>query len=270
MVEKPDAALERIEKLKAELKKVTPEKGQPPINKPLFDKLTALVGGAKPTYNMDNNHHVNAINENGEIGILKLRHKAKLALDLEIAKLRAKGIEPLGADNGRFFVFSRSGNALETTFSVSTLTKTITVPNIGEVQQDIVHVLTPEIISRLEAEAGDLNDLYQRPTSEEVARIVAESDLLTGRSAAVDEILDRKSQAADETPEGEEEPMASAPVSTAQQAAAPTPTPPAITQGYVPPSTPTTAVQIQSPPPPVATASVSELSDDEFLKSLGA
>lgn len=269
MIEKPDAALERIEKLKSELEKAKAAK-----NKALVDRLAPLISGQKPMYNMDNNHHCNAINENGEIGILKLRHKAKLALDAVIKQLRAKGIEPLGGDSGRFFVINRTGTGLETTFTVTVKKRTVTIEG-QEFEQDIVHKLTPEIIARLESEAGELDNLYQRPTSEEVARIVSTSDLLTGKSPAVDEILDRSNDTAEE---GEEEPTAttstaSAPAATVTPAPAPAtsaPTQSLSQPAPAPTPTATAAVQVQATPAPQPTQDVSALSDEEFLKSIGA
>jgi hypothetical protein len=276
MIEKNDPAKERIEKLKKALEEAKEAK-----NKAMFDRLAPLVSGQKPLYNLDNNHHCIAINENGEIGFLKLRHKCKLQLEIEIKKLRAKGIEPLGADSGRFFVIDRSGSGLETTFSVSVKKKTITVDGVGEVEQDIVHQLTPEILSRLEAEAGDLDTLYVRPTSEEVARIVNESELSTGKSPNIDAILKGKPAAqVEETYEGEDEPQAE----PAQQAAAVTTTTtttvaPAATQAAqapaqslsqaAPAQAPASTVSVQAMAAPKPTTPVSDQTDEEFLKSLG-
>lgn len=262
MVEKPDAALERIETLKAGLESAKESK-----NKAVYDRLAPLVSGQKPLYNMDNNHHCIAINESGEIGFLKLRHKCKLQLDIEVKKLRAKGIEPFGAESGRFFIIDRSGTALETTFSVSIKKKTITVDGVGEVEQDIVHALTPEILSRLEAEAGDLDNLYIRPTSEEVAQIVKESELSTGISPNIDAILGKKAavaQTVEGEEEGEEEPTATTAPSNAAPAATQAPAQ-SLSQ-----AAPATTVTVQATPAPKAAApAVSEMSDEEFLKSLG-
>lgn len=269
MIEKNDAAKERIEMLKAALEKAKVEK-----NKVMFDRLAPLVSGQKPMYNMDNNHHCNAINENGEIGVLKLRHKCKLALDAVIKQLRAKGIEPLGADNGRYFNFNRQGTALETTFTVTVKTKALLIDGVGEVQQDIVHKLTPEIIARLEAEAADLDSLYIRPTSEEVARIVAESELSTGKSPNIEEILKAKAPTQVEE-EGEEEPSSPEPRTAdelgyrAEPAATPAqslsqsaPSAQTVTSGA------TASVQIQNMPTPAPVVSVADQTDEEFLKSL--
>jgi hypothetical protein len=275
MIEKADAAKQRIETLKSGLEKAKEAK-----DKATYDVLAPLVSGQKPMYNLDNNHHCNAINATGEIGVLKLRHRAKLVLDAVIKTLRAKGIEPLGADNGRFFVINRTGTGLETTFTVTVLKRSVTIDG-QDFEQDVVHKLTPEIIARLEAEAGDLSNLYKKPSSEEVALIVKNTDLKTGKCAIIDDVLKGNTDAevSDDGSEGEEEPTttqaaAAAPTTTAQPAAQVT-TPAATTT-----SAPTT--QSLSQPAPAANVKVgvteapkpaenyAEMSDDDFLKSLGA
>lgn len=284
MTEVPDAALERIEKMKAEL-----AKAQAAGNKAVVDKLMELVGGQKAMYNLDNNHYVNAIDTQGNIGILKLRHRAKLALDATIKSLRDQGIEPLDVETGRFFVFRRTGTGLETTFQVEVLQKRLKIEGVGEVKQDVVHVLDESILVRLGKEAAELDKLYKRPTAEEVARIVAQSDPLTGKSPAVDEIIDAKDDGSSDLEGADEEPETSAPAATATaapapQAAAPTPAPTPAPQAAAPAPAPVAAAPAPAPAPaqslstpPAATtsapattaAAVAEMSDAEFLKSLG-
>ncbi len=291
MIEVPDAALERIEKLKAEL-----EKAKAAGNKPVVDRLMDLVGGQKAQYNLDNNHYVNAIDTQGNIGILKLRHRAKLALDATIKKLRDAGVDPLSVDQGRFFVFTRTGTGLETTFQVDVKTKTLNIAGVGEVKQEEVHVLTPDIIKRLSKEAAPLDKLYKRPTAEEVARIVAESDLLTGKSKAIDDIIDAKNDTNtnDSGDEGDEEPTAGtqssaqttasppaaqAAVATpapAPVAAAPAPTPAPVQQTAPAPApvqtqTLATAPAASAPRPatPAPAPAPETMSDADFLASLG-
>lgn len=293
MIEAGDAALDRINTIKAEV-----EKARAAGDTAREKKLQELAGGQKSKYNLDNNHYLNAINEQGEIGILKLRHRAKLALDAEIKLLRDKGVEPLDVETGRIFVFNRSGMGLDTTFKVATKKKRFQVQGVGEVEQDVVHVLTDDILNRLEKEAAQLDKLFKRPTSAEVERIVKESELLTGRSRAVDEILDAKQDTAaqaepdveDEGPDGEDE-AATGGVSlnggtggtaTQQTAGATAPTPsPSITTTQaateMPAATVTpaatkvataTTINVGSAPKTTAQA-VTEQSDAEFLKSLG-
>lgn len=289
MIEVPDAAADRIKLLKGEL-----EKAKAAGNKAAMEKIGPLISGQKPMYNLDKNHYLNVIDEQGNIGVLKLRHKAKQALDVQIKKLREKGVDPLSVDNGRFFTFSRSGSGLETTFAVSVTTKTMNIEGVGEVQREVVHKLDAAIISRLKDEAAELNKLFKAPTSEEVARIVKESDLLTGKSPAIDEIIDAKkddggSAAGGDGDEGDyevesDEGQSAAPVAAATTvAAAPVqaqttvqaaPAQVAPVQAQTAPATVTPPVveakAAQAAAPAATTAeAVNEQSDADFLKSLG-
>src|ERR1700677_486039 len=189
MIESPDAAVERLDKLKAKY-----DEAKKAGDKKVTEMLGKLVGESKSRYNLDNNHYMNAIDTQGNIGVLKLRHTAKKALDTLIRDLRDKNIDPLDPDNGRFFTFTRSGSGRETTFAVAVATKTILVDGVGEVEQAIVHKLDESIISRLKSEAAELQKLFKKPTSEQVAQIVAESNLQTGVSANIDEILGYKTE----------------------------------------------------------------------------
>lgn len=292
MVEKPDAALERINALKAQW-----EEAKKSGNAELAAKLNELVG-PKAKFNLDKNHYVNAMDLQGNIGILKLRHRAMKALEATIKRLVESGVNPLDEDNGRFFVFRRSGTGLDTSFQVDIHMEKLNVPNVGEVSREVVHALTPEIIRRFKAEAAELDKLYPRPTPEEVARIVKEG------APAVDEILDTKETADIST--GEEETLdsneAAAPVQAAAPAATVTPaatvvstavaptqaapvqaapvaeTPAPVQQAVTPtPVTPVAAAPAPTPAPvatpasaPATTAkAVGEQTDEEFLKSLG-
>lgn len=279
MVEVPDAALERIETLRA---KQSEAKGR-------GDETTAKkIGDLLQQYNLDNNHYVNAIDEQGNIGILKLRHRAKLALDATIKSLRDSGVEPLDADSGRFFVFRRSGNGLETTFQVGVKQRELTIDGVGKVKQDIVHVLTDEIITRLSKEAAELDKLYKRPTAEQVAQIVKTSDLLTGKSSAIDDLFDAKkdSGSGGTNDEGAEEEYgedaSGSGASQAQAASAPTTdttftqsiATPTVTQQAAAATAPTSTATVVTPTqslsaaPKTTAQTVAEMSDADFLASL--
>lgn len=201
MVEVPDAAVERIETLKAKLAEAK-ESGQ----KAVVEKLGPLVSGQKPMYNVDKNHYINAIDEQGNIGVLKLRHTAKQALDVEIKKLEAKGIDPIAITNGRLFVFSRSGTGLQTAFKVDVAQELLNIEGVGQVNRDKISNLTPEQIAAAKDQAADLGKLYKKVSPDDVGRIVKASDLLTGISPVIDELFDTKGDASgnDEGEDGDE------------------------------------------------------------------
>lgn len=293
MVEVPDAAVERIETLKAKL-----EEAKATGNKAMVEKLGKLVSGQKPMYNLDSNHYLNVVDSQGNIGVLKLRHRAKQALDEEIKALREKGIDPLSVDNGRYFVFRRSGTGLDTTFAVRVLKEKISIEGVGEVERDVVHKLNNELINRLGEEAAQLNKLFKEVSAEDIKRIVEASDLLTGQSPVIDELFDNRdsggSSSSDEGDEdyGDEEDSSSSSASSAaaaattttttqaaqtqsapvQQQAAPAQTQaaPAQTQTQAAPAQAAAPkVEVKSNPTQTTAEAVSEMSDDEFLKSLG-
>ena len=246
MVEVPDAALERIQQLLAKL-----DDAKKAGNTELAKQLMEYVGGKKSRFNLDKNHYMNVVDLQGNIGVLKIRHKAKLALDAQIKKLRDSGVEPLDPETGRFFTFSRSGTAMDTVYQVSVYKKKLTIEGVGEVEQDFAHTITDEIANRCLSrkadgsytykEAARLDTLFKKPTAEEVARIVNEGE------KAVDEIFDTQSEVAYTTDD-------SGPEDDAPEAAAPVAAPVAA----APVAAPKTTAQ-----------AVTEQSNEDFLKSLG-
>ena len=265
MIESPDAAMERIDNLKAELEKAKASK-----NKAAADMLLKLVGGQKSIYNLDNNHYVNAMDMQGNIGVLKLLHRAKLALDAEIKKLRDKGIEPLSVENGRFFSFFRTGTGMDTSFQVTVKKEQKTVAGLGVVEIDIVHVMDESIISRLSSEAAELDKLFRRPTPEEVELIVKSSDLKTGIVSNIDEILGIGNSSAsaaveeveEETEEMEEAPVSKVAVKPATSVAAPVAAAPKVEPKVTPKAAPVSS-------PQTTAEQVANMDVDDFLATLG-
>jgi len=269
MIEVPCAATQRIEKLKAELAKAK-EAG----NDAAVKQLEELVG-YNGRFNVDKNHYMNVIDvSTGQIGVLQLRHKAKVSLENSIKKLRATGVDPLSTTDGRAFVFTRTGMGNETAFAVEVQQETLNIEGVGQVKRDKSYILGDDIVSRLKSEAAELNKLFPMPSSEEVAAIVKEG------APAVDRILNRPAKAtavetADEDNvadyEEAEEPAAPAaaatPAATAQKttpaaATATTKTEPA-KAAPTPAAQPTAAQKAESKPQPAAQTS------EDFLKSLG-
>lgn len=280
----PCAATERVNSLKEKLKEAIATD-----NKPLATKLNVLVG-QMGVYNIDNNHHMNVVGLDGNIGTFRIRHKSKLALDVEIAKLTARGINPLSLEDGRFFVFNRIGKGNETGFKVSVYQENIDVPGYGRMDRDVVHKITPELLARIEEEAANLDDIAPRLTSEEVAQVVAASDLLTGKSAKCNEFMDNRWKAAREN-----KPVVTAPVEddnerpeddvamgvspAASVPAASKPAPIVLPNRTVvlPNNTaPTQTAPVAAAPPVQAPAkaqtqaqAIDDLSDDDFFAQLG-
>ncbi len=276
-----DAALDRLNDLKDKLEKAKAEG-----NAPLAAKLNTLVG-MRGVYNVDNNHHMNVVLLDGTIGELKLRYKAKLDLEREIKKLLSEGVDPFSFENGRLFRFSRSGTGSDTSFKVTVYTeKTEALINGNKVMVDnpVVHKVTSDVLSRLETEGFDLETLFQRPTAEEIAQIVAESDLMTGKSPACDRLFDARWKAEREAKKAgkamQTTPTALPVANQTASAPATTTTPTAQTATLTGPALPAGSVQTATPPAPVQTTvpvqtvapvqtqAVDDLSDEDFFKQL--
>lgn len=266
MIEVPDAARQRIETLKAQ-----GEKAKASGDKSTFEK----VGKALKIFNLDNNHYVNAMDEHGNIGVLKLRHRAKTALDTLIKKLEKDGIDPRDPVNGRFLVFERSGNGTDTQFVISVKQEDLDVPGVGKVKRDVVSALTPEMADRMGStqkdgsfkykEASNLLTLFRKPSASEVERIVKEG------VTAVDEIFDTKKEAVvTSTDEFSDEyglntiveTEVSAPAVESVKVQEVEPKPSLVVKASPSPTTPTSSTK--------TTAEIlAEQSNEDFFKSLG-
>ena len=262
-----DAALDRLNNLSDQLKTAKAEK-----NDQLVARLNTLVGFGG-TYNIDKNQHMNVMLLDGRAGELKIRYKHFLALKAKIEELRSEGVDPLSLDDGRFFVFHKDGKGNETNFVVSVYKEKIDVPGVGRVERDVVSKIGPEVLTRLETELFDLDNIFSKPTAEEVAEIVASSDLKTGRSPACDRIFDAKwkakraatAQGAAPAPAAAapatqaSAPAATAPAASAPAAAAPAAAAPAASSFAQPAAAPKTQAQ-----------AIDEQTDDEFFASIDA
>ncbi len=274
-IEVRDPAMDRLNELKSKL-----EEANKSGNTALAEKLNKLVGFSG-TYNVDKNHHLNVMLLDGRVGELKIRHKAFLALLEEMRKLDASGVDATSFEDGRFFVFSRSGKGNETNFKVDLYKEKIEAIVNGKskmVEEEKVSVITEAEQRRILDEVFDLGTLFEKPTAEEVAKIVQTSDLLTGQSSAINVLFDEKWKA---------KRAASADAAPAKQAVI---TPKAVktvetTAAEVLP--PREAVTVQTVVTPAQTAakttvlaetlavtasaapSIKEMSDEEFFREMG-
>lgn len=198
-VEVECAATNMIKGLKAQL-----ESAKEAGNKELVAQFAKLVGDypIMGVYTLNNDHYVNVVDRQGNVGTLELGHKAKLALDAERSRIKAEeGFDVLSADNGRFLNLRRDGKGRDTTVKVTVVKEKIEIKDVGKVDKDIVHVIDQELANRLIThkdgkwvykEAANLNDLYQTPSAAEVELIVKNADIATGKSAGVDALKKNK------------------------------------------------------------------------------
>jgi hypothetical protein len=177
MVEVESASHLRREALKAQQ-----EQAKKQGNTELFAKIKLLL----EKYNQDAKHYMNAIDLNGNVGLFKIGHRGFESLKAAIERLRAEGVDPISVDNGRFFVFSRSGSGRDTIYTVVEYKQKMEIEQNGQkfvVDRSVPHALTESILGKLESDAFDLSNVYPSITAEEESRIVNEG------ATAVDEIL---------------------------------------------------------------------------------
>lgn len=265
MVEVESAAHLRREALKAKLTELVAEFRKDPKNETLKQQLLDTKEAVK-RFNLDAKYYMNAIDLNGQIGLLKVGSRAFKALKVEIDKLRKKGIDPLSVENGRFFNFNRSnatGNFQDTAYQVTVFKENVQV-NGETLERDKVHKLDESIISRLSEEAFELSGMYPELTAEQVG------DIVKNGATAVDKHLG----AGDGRNESEDDEVApedlldtgsiKEQLSKETTAAATTVTPVA---APAPAAQPT---QAKTTANTTTTESSGTMSTDEFLKSIGA
>lgn len=273
MIEKPDAAMERYEKLRAEL-----EKSKVEGNMPLSAKLDVLVG-FKGLYNMEKAHHVIAMDLQGNLGVFKLKHKTMLAFKKEVERLEKDGVYPLSKEDGRYFIFSKSGTGLDTVTTVTEYKQATTNANGRRSYEELPHAISDADIARLKLANLNIVDPVPCPSSEEVAQIVKESDLTSGKSPGCDKYLNRnkpaaKTQNEEDEMEGYEEDYNS--LSTAAATVDTT----TVDTTTVATTTVTASVTAKSAATPAATPAttlpkaqteaetIDNISDDDFLKMI--
>jgi hypothetical protein len=255
-------------------------------NVELAKKLTEELNEVKELlkqYRLEKRYFLNAMTLDGKIGLLKIPHKAKVALDEEIKKLRARGVNPLGVNDGRFFVFSNVGVGTDTTYSVRVYEETIDVAGIGQVKKEMSHSLSNDVLSRLQAEAFELDRLYIKPSAAQVQSMV-DNPSPENVELIMESLKTRNNSVDEEDVDVEEDVELSALVSPASQQAAPQA--PAPTAQQTPKTLGAQAAQapqaatVASTPAPAATQRVaapaaqapapdfSSMSNEDFLKIL--
>lgn len=265
MVEVESAAHLNRETLKAKLTELVSALRKDPNNVSLKQQYADTKEAVK-RFNLDSKYYLNAIDLNGQIGLLKIGHKAFMALKTEIDKLRKRGVDPLSVDNGRFFNFNRSnatGNFQDTAYQVTVYKENVQV-NGETLEKDRVHKIDQTVIDRLANEAFELSGMYPEITASQVEEIVK------GGPAAVDRILGaddaRSADSEDDDGNGsdtEEVTKKTSSVVTKTSGVAKTS---AITKDEV-----VAKSQMESSDESVAvSAGTSDVSDEEFLRSIGA
>jgi hypothetical protein len=216
---------------------------------------------------MENRHYINVVDPQGNVGLLKICHRAKLSLDATIKRLRSEGVDPISVTDGRYFVFKRSGTSLDTTYQVDVLKQKMFIEGVGTVERDVVVRFDEATQARILDESADLDNLFKRVTAEDVERIVRDG------AKAVDEIFASRPDSNEDIVDDMEEDVDSAVNTAASAPNSTTTTAQALPQQMAVPSQPVAAVVKPVPAPqiPVQTTAkaVETMSDEEYLASLG-
>jgi hypothetical protein len=198
-------------------------------------QLAKIVGDypIMGVYSLNNDHYINVVDSQGNIGQLELGHKAKLALNNEIERIRnTEQFDPLAPETGRYFNIRRTGKALDTLVQVTVVKEKISVVINGKnvaVEQDLVHTIDDALGERLLVqgkdnkwiykEAANLADLFKRPTPEQVALIVSGANIVTGNSTGIDVVFGKNTDSVKDEPVPFEAPAAVVPTALPVQVA---------------------------------------------------
>lgn len=244
-------------------------------NVELAKKLTEELNEVKELlkqYRLEKRYFLNAMTLDGKIGLLKIPHKAKVALDEEIKKLRAKGVNPLGVNDGRLFVFSNVGVGTDTTYSVRVYEETINVDGIGQVKKEMSHSLSNDVLARLPSEAFELDRLYVKPSAAQVQAMV-DNPSPANVEMIMESLKTRNSILEDDAGEEDDVDLSSieqsrptAPVETARKAEAPVVT--TVTQTVSAPVQTAVAQKVAQPVAQASAPDYSSMSNEDFLKMI--
>jgi hypothetical protein len=191
---------EKVDPLENQYKAKEAEFIQAGLNKDQLREAMKPFNEQRMRYNREGKYYYNVLNEAGEIGVLGIPAKAKKALDAQIKKcLQEYHFDPIDADGGCWFVFTKEGKGGQTFHSVEIAQEmeTITLQDGSFRQVPSIKrcSLTAEIIGRMDDEAGDLTDLFPKLTDEDQRRLLDSG----GDPEVYKAILDRARPAERET-----------------------------------------------------------------------
>lgn len=183
MVEVEDPAFLRIQKLNETREMIAKDLASAAPNSVKAKKLGEKLEQVKDLlqrYNLAKQHHMNALSLDGAIGVLKLKHKEKLALDAFRKEImRDENIDPVAAENGIFVQLSKSGQGRDSVVQVKAHIET-SKDESGRVSRDYrYHTVDPNdkaFVARLSSEAAELDKLYKQVTPEQIALMVEKGE----------------------------------------------------------------------------------------------
>ncbi len=124
------------------------------------------------THNVDKKYYVNAKNEAGQFGTLRLPYRAYEAVKNKMNELEASdNIEALNIDNGCWFVFKRSGVGLKTLYAVDIATD-VEVRDGKKSRTLRLAPLTDAELEQADKDCVDLATCVRRITPDNIRMIV--------------------------------------------------------------------------------------------------
>jgi uncharacterized protein YjgD (DUF1641 family) len=132
-------------------------------------------------------YYVNAVNSQGEVGVLALPKTVKDKIEVLAERLKKEeGINPI-AVNGLFLNIIRTGQGRNTDYSVEVAY--VSDPNNPRSKMYKEHTITADVVEKIKRNASDLSTLYKPITVEQIEMIVNASP--ENRAAIVDKIFSK-------------------------------------------------------------------------------
>jgi hypothetical protein len=161
------------------------------------DKIKEFLDVYVKPYDTDKKYYVNAVNQDGKIGVLEIPIKLFRQLEALCEEYEAKGIDLTGM-KGVFLNFKKvqayKGDP-QTTYSVEIFKETFQKDD-GIYEKPKVHEITEAFVVQLESEARDLSTLFKVPTATDL-QLLADAEP-TARGAIIDRIFGKSESANEE------------------------------------------------------------------------
>lgn len=222
IIEVRDPARDEIEKFKADEEKLKGLLKKDPKNLAV-QKALNTVKEYLDVFNLDKAHYVNAISLSGEVTLLRLGYKEMLNFRQAREKLiKEDGIDPIGV-SGAFMQFDKNGMGLDVVVNVAPF-----MERQGNAKIIKTHELDEAELDKVAAGYFELDEIYPRPTPEEIERMATPVDPKTPAvkdGDVIGEIMDSYRTENTKAPVAAPAPKAApkAPVAKAATKAAPAP-----------------------------------------------
>ena len=248
MVEVEDPAKVKIDRLNTKRMQIEEKLKTSPSS-----QLTLALEQVKEelkVYNLEKANYVNAIDSDGRIGLLKIKHKEMLQFkSLRDRLIAEEGIDPVGAE-GAYIQFDKSGTGRDTVVTVSLAMDKVVIDG-KRVSTPRLHTIDESLIPKLESSFFDLDNLFVKPTSQEV------QEMVEGGPIAVSKIMGKYRPLKSQTTKQEAAPEQEMLIDESEEELL----------EEAPPVKQASTVQASSPKSSTPQTNVE--SDDDFLASIG-